>query len=131
MKAIITYSILLIMLVGCATQKAYKGESKNIDEISIISPSSFRIGHPPLAIREVDGIKLDKLKSGAFEVLPGEHAVVVSIPLNLYQWTPPIKITFNTEKGKKYIVDYKGGKEEWIYFVREDDSKKIIYQTEQ
>ena len=135
MKIIIAYTILLFLIVGCATQQAYEGSKKSTDELSIISPLSpslFRFGHPPLAIREVDGIRLDKLKSGAFETLPGKHTIIVTKPLGLYQSTSPVKMIFNTENGKKYIVDYKdseGGK--LTYFVHEEGSEKIIYKIEQ
>jgi len=135
MKTIIACTIFLFLITGCATQKAYEGDKKNTGELSIISPLSpslFRFGHPPLAIREVDGIRLDKLKSGAFEILPGKHTVIVTKPLGLYQSTSPVKMTFNTGKGKKYIIDYKdseGGK--LTYFVHEEGSEKIIYKIEQ
>ena len=36
MKKIIAYTILLFLIVGCATQKAYEGTEKNKNEISLI-----------------------------------------------------------------------------------------------
>jgi len=139
MNKITIYIVTLIFIVGCATQKAYEGNKRDADELSIIaplSPSLFRFGHPPLVIREVDGIRLNKLKSGAFETLPGKHTIIVSIFIMKgsysYENTPLVKMIFETEAGKKYIVDYKEGEEsKLIYFVHEEGSDKIIYQIEQ
>jgi len=129
--------VMLCIIAGCATQKAYKGNKINTNEISTISPLSpslFRFGHPPIAIREVDGIKLNILKSGAFETLPGKHTVFILMPSSpsaSHHSARLIKMTFNTEAGKKYIIDYKNkNSSKIVYFVLEEDSGKVIYEIE-
>jgi hypothetical protein len=128
MKTLITYVILLFLVVGCATQKAYEGAEKNKNEISLIKVDSGGI-----IIQKVDSYYLNKLKANGFETLPGKHTVFVTLSLGPnfgYRTTPPVKMVFDTEAGKTYIVNYKNHDDSTgEYFVMEEGSKKIIYST--
>ncbi len=116
-----------LLLVGCTTpQKAYHGEFKSAPDLSLISPppASFKLG-PSVNIREVDGFKLNKLRSGAYQVLPGEHTVrVLLFSSSIYgvTMTDPAQLSFKTEAGKKYIIDYEMKGERVMYFVTEESS---------
>jgi len=129
MKLISVYFFILV-LFGCASQQAYEGEKRSKDEVAIIepeSPSLFKTG-PTVSILEVDGKKLDQLKSGAFEVLPGEHTIKVrlfSVPGaygGIYMKTEPISITFTAKAGETYTVGNKGA----TYFVKENSTGRIV-----
>jgi len=141
MKKIIFSIVMLFIIVGCATQKAYEGVEKGSNMLSVITPASG------IAIRKVDEYYLDKLKSGGFETLPGKHIVIVSVliylgPTSGFSSTPLFKMEFNTEAGKKYIIDFKGKIDSKVgllsredvpkgeYFVIEESSGEIIYKIE-
>ena len=131
MKSISVYLFILV-LFGCASQQAYEGEKRSKDEVAIIepeSPSLFKTG-PSVSIQEVDGKKLDQLKSGAFEVLPGEHtirAMLVSVPGaygGISMKTEPIPITFTVRAGETYTVDHNGT----AYYVKENSTGRIVVE---
>jgi hypothetical protein len=47
MKSLLNYIIILSFLSACATQKAYEGQARDSDELSVISPppvSLFKMG---------------------------------------------------------------------------------------
>ncbi len=124
MNKIIAYITILLIITGCAVQQAYEGSKKNSDEVSIIKPVSG------LIVRQVDKYSLDKLKSGSFETLPGKHSVIVSTLLGPNagsRLSPPVKMVFNTEAGKKYIIDSSPSTGE--YFVIEETSGEVVYKV--
>lgn len=117
-----------VLFVGCTTpQKAYIGDIKSAPDLSVISPPPaklFKLG-PVVNIRAVDGFKLEKLKSGAYQVLPGEHTVRVvlfSASRMGVSMTHPAQLSFKTEAGKKYIIDYEWPGERVMYFVTEEST---------
>jgi len=135
MKKIIICIFAVMFLTSCATQKAYQGKERNDEELSIISPPSVlsSTGRAALGIIEVDGIKLNKLKSGSFKVLPGSHTIKINLVSVVaggnMQNSQPIEISFVTEAGKKYIVEYKVSEDSKpIYYVIEENSGKVIYE---
>jgi len=124
MKNIFLFFVMIFLVSGCATQKAYEGQSRNSNELSKIKPASG------VVIKGVDGYWLDKLKSGSFETLPGKHTVKVFLPLGPnfgYGTTPTVELIFNTEPGKAYVVDYKGNiNSDGHYIVIEEGTGKIV-----
>lgn len=135
MLRIIPLLLSTLLVLGCTTpQKAYLGDTRSASSLSIISPppaSLFRTG-PLVNIRQVDKNKLDKLKSGAYEVLPGEHTIYVilfQVPGamgGVYMKTQPTRMTFTTEPGKKYIVDYQFKDDKAKFFVIEESTGNNI-----
>ena len=131
MKNIFYFLVTIVLVSGCATQKAYEGEVKNSNELSQIKPA-----HGGVVIKGVDGYWLDKLKSGSFETLPGRHTVKVFLSLGPnfgYKTTPTVELIFNTDPGRTYIVDHKGSisykgdvDPNGYYVVFEKETGKIV-----
>ena len=129
MKRVLSCIVIFSFLSACTAQKAYEGQIRNSNELSVISPASpslFKMG-PAIAIKEVDGVKLDRTKSGAFEVLPGTHSIQVFLvqiagAFGGDAWRSyPIQMTFKTEAGKKYIVDYAFLGDQTVFFILCDE----------
>ncbi len=69
------------------------------------------------------------IPANVFEVLPGKHTIIVGLGHNwggfFVSYSNKYTITFDTEAGKKYIVDYRS--EDESYFITEKESGKVIY----
>jgi len=77
-----------------------------------------------LGIDEIDII----MGATSWEVLPGTHTIYVGLAKNFFDfvwYADKSRITFDTEAGKKYIVDYRSKDES--YFIFEEESGKVIY----
>ncbi len=121
----IFFFLMVFLVFGCATQKAYEGEIRDSSDLSQIKPA-----YGGVVIKGVDDYWLDKLKSGSFETLPGRHTVKASLslgPVFGYRTTPIVELIFNTEPGKTYIVDYKGEVgANGYYIVTEEETGKVV-----
>ena len=112
----------------------YEGEKRSSEELSVIHVSTFASPFSPyrwggyLHILGIDEIDLSMFPCCYYEVLPGTHTIYGG----LYQgfigfggYTNRYRITFDTEAGKKYSVDFRSKYK--TYFIFEDESGKVIY----
>ena len=128
MKKILLYIIFAWLVSGCAAQKVYDGKLEK-NNVAIISPeSNFLSFRSSVVILSVDGISLNQLSSGSFEVLPGKHNVKVGI---FRMYMPPAYVTnleFSVNPSQEYIIDYKDADDGRVsYVITEKSTGNLIH----
>ena len=97
----------MLLLVGGCTTAIYSGPRRPANEVATLKPSDTMI-------EEIDGMRL-QAPSGEFEVLPGQHSLLVfvyaerSAPYvhRLFFSQYPQRVCFNAKPGRTYLVSPK------------------------
>ena len=118
----------MFLFGGCTTKQAYEGSKLPRESVAVIKPTTGAIDQT--IIVQVDGVagKTRVIAEEIFEVLPGDHTVVIRA---ISGWFPVYStrertLSFNARAGHVYRVEGKVRDGKAIVWIEDETTNEVV-----